>query len=97
MLCEGCNRFSNDFPLFSVFVWTGENDSNTLRVDVYFFAKTEEKISVSKVAGCVWPRLKMMFSGIFVAAHHLTYREAICRMCGVKLGKVFCSFLSCRN
>ena len=25
------------FPLFSVFVWTGENDSNRLRVDAYFF------------------------------------------------------------
>ena len=24
------------FPLFSVFVWTGENDSNTLRMDMYF-------------------------------------------------------------
>ena len=25
------------FPLFSVFAWTAENDSNTLRVDAYFF------------------------------------------------------------
>ena len=25
------------FPLFSVFVWTGENDSNRLRVEAYFF------------------------------------------------------------
>ena len=25
------------FPLFSVFVWTGENDSSTLRMDKYFF------------------------------------------------------------
>ena len=62
-----------------------------------FFCKTEEKISVSKVSGCVWPRLKMAFSEIFVGAHHLTYREATCRMCGVKLGEVFCSLLSCRN
>ena len=30
------------FPLFSVFVWTGENDSITLRVDACFF-KTEGK------------------------------------------------------
>ena len=36
------------FPLFSVFAWTAENDSNTLRVDAYFFLKTEEKISVFK-------------------------------------------------
>ena len=25
------------FPLFSVFVWTGENNSNTLSVDAYIF------------------------------------------------------------
>ena len=31
-------------PLFSVFVWTGENDSNTVCVDAYFFClKTEGK------------------------------------------------------
>ena len=35
------------FPCLSVFVWTGENDSNKLRVDA-FFSKTEEKISVLK-------------------------------------------------
>ena len=32
---------------FCVYVWTGENDSNTLRVDANFF-KTEEKTSVLK-------------------------------------------------
>ena len=62
-----------------------------------FFCKTEEKISVSKVSGCVSPRLKMVFSEIFVEAHYLTYREATCGMCGVKLGEVLCSLLSCRN
>ena len=31
----------------SVFVWSDENDSNTLRVNTFFF-KTEEKISVFK-------------------------------------------------
>ena len=25
------------FPLFSVLVWTGENNSNTLSVDAYIF------------------------------------------------------------
>ena len=31
-------------PLFSVFVWTGENDSNTVCEDAYFFClKTEGK------------------------------------------------------
>ena len=31
----------------------------------------------------------MAFSEIFVGAYHLTYRQATCRMCGVKLGEVF--------
>ena len=32
------------FPMFSVFVWTGENDSRAVRVDAYFFSlKTEKK------------------------------------------------------
>ena len=35
------------FHLFSVFVWTGGNDSNTLRVDAYFW-ENGEKISVLK-------------------------------------------------
>ena len=34
------------FPLSSVFVWTGENDSNTLRVDAYFFENGGKKIFV---------------------------------------------------
>ena len=47
------------------------------------FWKTEGKNLRTKVFGYVWPRLKMTFSQIFVGAHHLSYREAICRMCGV--------------
>ena len=35
------------FHRFSVFMWKGENDSNTLRSDSYFL-KTEKKISVLK-------------------------------------------------
>ena len=31
------------FRRFSVFVWTGENDSNTLRVDAYFFENGGKK------------------------------------------------------
>ena len=30
------------FPLFTVFVWTGENDLITLRVKAYFFKRTME-------------------------------------------------------
>ena len=33
---------------FSVSVWTGANDSNTLRVNAYFFSKKEKKIFVFK-------------------------------------------------
>ena len=35
------------FHLFSVFMWTGENDSNTLRVNGYFF-ENGKILSVSK-------------------------------------------------
>ena len=35
------------FHRFSVFMRTGENDSNTLRVDGYFF-ETEKKIRFQK-------------------------------------------------
>ena len=34
------------FPLISVFIWAGENDSNTLGVDAYIFSKTEGKRSL---------------------------------------------------
>ena len=37
---------------FSVFVCTGENDSNTLSVDAYFFET--EKSPFSKIPGYVW-------------------------------------------
>ena len=40
--------------LFSVLVWTGENDSNTLRVDAYFFENGENKSLFSKISGYVW-------------------------------------------
>ena len=36
------------FPVFSVFVWAGENDSNTLRVDAYFSWKRGGKNLVLK-------------------------------------------------
>ena len=39
------------FHRFSVFVWTGENDSNTLRVDAYFFENGEKKSPFSRVDG----------------------------------------------
>ena len=31
------------FHRFSVFVWAGENDSNTLRVDAYFLQAEKKK------------------------------------------------------
>ena len=46
------------FPSSSRFVWTGENDSNTLRVDQYFFWQTEKKtFSVFKN---IWMRVVVM-------------------------------------
>ena len=42
------------FPLFSVLVWTGENNSNTLSVDAYIFWKRRKKISVSEISGYMW-------------------------------------------
>ena len=36
------------FHCFSVYVWTGESDSNTLREDGYFFSKMMEKTLVFK-------------------------------------------------
>ena len=44
------------FPLFSVFVWTGENDSNTVRVDAYFFLFENggKKSPLYKIPGYMW-------------------------------------------
>ena len=36
------------FHRVSVFMWTGENDSNTLRVDGYFFENGKKKIRFQK-------------------------------------------------
>ena len=49
MLCKGCYRFHR----FSILVWTGKNDSNTLRVWTQFFSKTKKKSSLLKVFGDV--------------------------------------------
>ena len=39
----GAERDAIYFHRFSVFVWTGENDSNTLSADAYFGENGEEK------------------------------------------------------
>ena len=44
------------FHRFSVFVWTSENDSNTLRVDAYFFENGEKKSPFSRVDGALVKR-----------------------------------------
>ena len=36
------------FHRFRVFVWTGENDSNTLRVNACFFKKEGKNLSFQK-------------------------------------------------
>ena len=50
----GCYRY---FHHFSVFMWTGENDSNTQSVDAYFFFFLEnggKKSPFSNISGYVW-------------------------------------------
>ena len=42
------------FTLFSVFEWTGENGSNTLRVDAYFLKNGRQNSPFSKIFGCLW-------------------------------------------
>ena len=42
------------FLLFSVFVWMGENDSNRLRVDAYFYENGGKKSLFSNENGYVW-------------------------------------------
>ena len=44
----GAVRDAIYFHRFSVFVWTGGNDSNTLSVDAYFGGKRRGKMSVLK-------------------------------------------------
>ena len=46
------------FTLFSVFAWAGENDSNTLRVDAYFFRNGGQNSRFSKIHRYVWTRPK---------------------------------------
>ena len=50
MLCEWCFRFH--------IAWAGENDSNTLRVDAYFFRNGGQNSPFSKIPRCVWTRPK---------------------------------------
>ena len=54
---------------FCVYVWTGENDSNALRVDANFFQKRRKKPSFSKISAYVWTGPKARFPlGEFVRA-----------------------------
>ena len=40
---------------FSVFMWTGENDSHTLRVDAYFLKKRGKDLRFQKYPDtCMW-------------------------------------------
>ena len=52
-------RDATAFPCFSVFVWTGEIDSNKLRKDAYFFRKRRRKIS-----GYEWTRPYWLFRSL---------------------------------
>ena len=48
------HRALSYFLRFCVYVWTGENDSNTLRVDTIFFQKRRKKTPFSKISAYVW-------------------------------------------
>ena len=52
MPCNGCYRY---FHRFTVFEWTGENDSNTLRVNAFFVDKLNlKKCPFSNISGYAW-------------------------------------------
>ena len=78
MAIESCDRL-DDFILlsnahalqralsyylrFCVYVWTGENALNTLRVDANFFQKRRKKPPFSKISPYVWtgPKSQILF------------------------------------
>ena len=53
------------FPLFSISIWTGEDDSNILGVDTYIFENGWRKSLVSKISGQVWTWPKLHFILVF--------------------------------
>ena len=56
------------FHRFSNLVWTGENDSNTPRVDAFiyffFFGKRRKKSPFSNISGYMWPGPKLALKGL---------------------------------
>ena len=54
------------FHRFSNLVWTGENDSNTPRVDgfLFFFGKQRKKSPFSNISGYMWPGPKLALKSL---------------------------------
>ena len=55
------------FHRFSNLVWTGENDSNTPRVDAFIFflfGKRRKKSPFSNISGYMWPGPKLALKGL---------------------------------
>ena len=66
--------------LFSVFVWTAENDSNTLLVEAYFLENGGKNSPFSKTSRYVWrgpktPEPASVRMQIFEKLIHNTYKE----------------------
>ena len=66
--------------LFIVFVWTAENDSNTVLVEAYFFGKRRKKSPFSKISRYVWrvpktPEPASVCMQICEKLIHNTYKE----------------------
>ena len=62
------------FRRFSVFVWTGENDSNTLRVDAYFFENGGKKtLRFKKYPDTCGQGLRVKFTFFFSSSYLMFY------------------------
>ena len=57
-----------------VFLWTGESDSNTLRVNAYFFEKGQKISPFSKIPGYVRtePKLELLMFDFHLKLHLLS-------------------------
>ena len=73
-----CKEYHLYFHCSRVYVWTEENDSNTLRADGYFFSKTEKKICVFKNIRILavdrawnWKRKRKTLKGLLHLSFHL--------------------------
>ena len=69
------SEYDDVIPLFSVFVWTAENDSNTLLVEAYFLENGGKTLRFQKYPDTFWGGLKLLNLQIFEKLIHNTYKE----------------------